>query len=152
MGRIKRIRIAKETMRITEQGFYYNQKGEKIMLETENGGTVYAVELYSPQTLQHLLEEEQSKDGWGQPGRTEACSFILADADSFAAAEGMEAPLVMNFANARHVGGGGRITTLLRKCSSNLNVVRKFLKNIQYFVEIYKILFYNKFRFGKENI
>ncbi len=105
MDKEDRIQMARETMQITKQGFYYNSNEKKVPLETENSRSVYAVNLYSPHTLQIIAEDDRDECFKRDFAASDYCTFYLVDADSFTAAQGMNSPLVMNFANAHYPGG-----------------------------------------------
>lgn len=91
------IAIAKETIRITEAGQY--PLGEKTVSLPDYDFT--AVTVISPETGEKLLASALNAEKYPEP-----CSIAVTTEDSFAAAARFEKPLVMNFANAHHAGGG----------------------------------------------
>lgn len=104
MTREDRAAIAKETMAITKQGFYINEKGKRVDLVAPGPRSIYAVDLYPPEKLQSIMDDD---DGFFSQSfcMPSSHSFYLVDADSFEAVS-FENTLVMNFANAHHPGGG----------------------------------------------
>lgn len=104
MTKADRKQIAQETIQITKQGFY--EKGNKrILLKAESFYSFHSVFVFSPEKLVEL--EEDKDDFFGKSFCvSKDCEIYLVDADSFEAAEGQRYPLVMNFANAIHPGGG----------------------------------------------
>ena len=91
------IQVAKETMRITEDGAY-EVSGRKV---TFNKDEHTDVKVYSPEDGEALLgrfPEFSLNDN--------ICRFTVMNSDSFEAAKDLEKPYVMNFANAHNPGGG----------------------------------------------
>lgn len=91
------IACARETLRIIEEK-KYQTPGREVSLSEMDAERVVVV---SPQAGEELLKEELSAyqlDG--------ACEITVINADSFQAARRFQNPLVMNFANAHHPGGG----------------------------------------------
>lgn len=93
MNRQIRKEIAKETLEITKNKYYY-MDGEKINLPGENYESVIPI---------HPDIVVNKKPFTGSAANTELC---IVEADSFTAAEGIKNCLVMNFANAHTPGGG----------------------------------------------
>ena len=91
------IQIAKESIRITKER-KYDYEGREVTLPN---GDLENVIVISPQMGERMLEEDLSPYY-----RDASCEFFVWNADSFQAARKLNAPLVMNFANA-HVAGGG---------------------------------------------
>ena len=94
MSRIDLIKVANETMRITEE-----------YMKESNDNSPLNVEVYSPKRLQDIeddVDEFFERSFFG----TEGAKFYVVNADSFEAASTIENPLVMNFANAHRPGGG----------------------------------------------
>lgn len=94
------IQIADETIKITSAG-KYEMEGKTIELPDLD---FKKVEVFSPEDGRKLLEEEIS----GYFGEN-LCEIEVTCEDSFAAARRLKNPLVMNFANAHHAGGGFRM-------------------------------------------
>ena len=94
---MKLIQTARETMAITKAG-NYSWKGEERVLPE---GDFRAVEVISPECGAELLGRDLSGALQG-----EMCRVEVTDEDSFLAAARLERPLVLNFANAHHPGGG----------------------------------------------
>lgn len=92
------IAIANETIAITAAGFY-ELDGRRIDLpETDYS----AVEVWSPEKGADLVAATAIPD-------SPLCGITVTTEDSFAAARRFDRPLVMNFANAHHAGGGFRL-------------------------------------------
>lgn len=94
---LKLIQVARETIGITKAG-RYSWKGEERVLPEGDFG---AVEVITPEYGVELLGRDFSGGLKGEMGRIE-----VTDEDSFRAAARLERPLVLNFANAHHPGGG----------------------------------------------
>ena len=90
------IQIAKESIRIAKER-KYDFQGQEVTLPN---GDLENVIVISPQMGERMLEEDLSPYY-----RDASCEFLVWNADSFQAARKLNAPLVMNFANA-HVAGG----------------------------------------------
>lgn len=88
------IAIAKETIKITKNGFYM-LSGKEIQLI---GGDHRAVDVYSPERGAALVRNIAISG--------DMCRVTVTTEDSFQAAHRYERPYVMNFANAHHAGGG----------------------------------------------
>ena len=102
MGRLYLRNIAKETIAITSEGGY-KCNGEYIELVGEDFSSV---EVLSPERLEEIEEDEDEFFERAFCG-SDGAAFYLIDCDSYEAANvGFSNPLVMNFANARHIGGG----------------------------------------------
>lgn len=94
------IQIAKETMRITEEG-KYRFDGREIFLPKEDYEEVIVI---TPEEGQEFLT-----NGISPYKSSEMCGIKVINADSFQAGREYDNPLVMNFANAHNPGGGFRI-------------------------------------------
>lgn len=94
------IQIAKETMRITEEG-KYRFGGREIFLPKEDYEEVIVI---TPEEGQEFLA-----NGISSYKSSEMCGIKVINADSFQAGREYDNPLVMNFANAHNPGGGFRI-------------------------------------------
>lgn len=108
MPREDRVEIAKETRKITKQGFYFTSDGKRVELRPKGPRTLYAVDLYSPEKLQAIVND---KEFFAKtfPEEEEDPIFLLTDTDSFTGAlttSDTASCLVLNFANAHHPGGG----------------------------------------------
>lgn len=104
MSRAELVELAQETIRITEDGYYY-KKGIRVILPRNINHYFFSdVVVLSPEKV---LEIEQDDEFFVSCIRTSAeAGIYLVDSDSFEAAFELENPLVMNFANALHPGGG----------------------------------------------
>lgn len=91
------VQIARETMKITGEGRYL---ASGLEVEFDNAG-VKKVIVITPEMGEQLTSEDFSAADTGR-----MCRISVVNDDSFAASEGLNKPLVMNFANA-HVPGGG---------------------------------------------
>ena len=96
MDRQINMKIAEETMRITKQG-WYEKNGRKIELPNVDYSRVIVIDPLEGDSFEDLvitnIDDINGK-------------IYIVEADSFAAADGMEKCLVMNFANAHTPGGG----------------------------------------------
>lgn len=91
------IAIAKDTIRITQAG-EYQCGGQTVRLPDCDAS---AVTVITPDMGAKLLETVPDVEKCVPP-----CSITVTTEDSFSAAQRFEKPLVMNFANAHHAGGG----------------------------------------------
>lgn len=84
---------------------YYELNGNRIELVHRSNASFTDVEVFDTEKLDAIRADADDYFDctFIEP---DSCSFFLVDADSFQAAAGLENPLVMNFANARHPGGG----------------------------------------------
>lgn len=104
MNRENLIQIAKETMQITNRGFYkINDK--KIDLIHSKDKDFESVVVYTPEKLKMMMDEKENILKNSKQNRKK-CKFYLLDADSFEVAKGFEDALVMNFASPTRAGGG----------------------------------------------
>ena len=90
------IKLARETMNITERG-EYEVEGRKIKLCVDNP---QSVEVFDKERLEAASAAARELPDAG------GCEIRVVNGDSFECAAGLERPLVMNFANAHHAGGG----------------------------------------------
>lgn len=96
--------LAKETIHITKEG-YYKLYGKNVSLKKDTDGNFDDVIVLSPSKLQSIIDDEDDffeKSFYGYSN----CEFYLLQCDSYEVATEMNRPLVMNFANAIHPGGG----------------------------------------------
>jgi len=94
-------KIAKETLDITNKR-YYDLNGIRVDLV---GTEFNSVTVLSPESLKAIEDDDDEffeQSFWG----TDGAKFSVFNCDSFEAASMYDRPLVMNFANAIHVGGG----------------------------------------------
>ena len=96
MGQKERRIVAAETLRITAQG-YYKKDRQTIKLLGTNFDAVEVITLPAAKNAAHNFTPDKNSDG---------AHIYVVETDSFAAAEGVENCLVMNFANAHTPGGG----------------------------------------------
>lgn len=94
---MNRIAIAKETIRITELG-KYEVNGKTVALPAQDFAQTA---VYSPERGAALVQAFTPREG------AALCRIAVTNEDSFSAARALGGvPLVMNFANAHHAGGG----------------------------------------------
>lgn len=94
---MKLIQAAREAIGITKAGRYLWKGEERVLPEGDFG----AVEVVSPECGGELLGRVFPRTRKG-----EMCQIEETEEDSFLAAARLERPLVLNFANAHHPGGG----------------------------------------------
>ena len=96
--------IAEDTLKLIEQGFYYNSKNEKVEIAALIQYSVNNTNLYTPEQLGSLLSTivvtGQAKTAF------EVTNETTLDAARRLAAEGEEDILCLNFASAKNPGGG----------------------------------------------
>lgn len=103
MDRTELIKIAEQTLQITTRG-NYTKGSRKVKLPTRDSSGFNKAILFDPSKVQALMEKAENLSGCCC-GDKKSIIYLL-DADSLEAAEGLKNPLVMNFANAIHPGGG----------------------------------------------
>ncbi len=105
MGNYRLAEMAKETLQIAKQGYYY-LGGNKIMLTKINGMYAYHDVFVVDEQILNEIEDDEDEFFENSFCGTTGADFFLVDGDSYQVASGFEHPLVMNFANAIHPGGG----------------------------------------------
>lgn len=94
------IKVAKETMAITDTGTYEVSGRKVVFNKKEHTGVI----VYSPGDGDMLIKKDMSNIM-----RDRVCNIRVVNADSFEAARDMDNPYVMNFANAHNPGGGFKL-------------------------------------------
>lgn len=108
-GREVRSRIAKETLDILEQGFYYRSDGYKVPIQAEAESAIRGSVLYKPVALPAVKQEAVARlelDRRAEPAIEVTDESTLAAARRLVQVEGMENVACLNFASAKHPGGG----------------------------------------------
>lgn len=105
MGNYRLAEMAKETLQIAKQGYYYLD-GKKIELTKINSVYVYDDVLVLDEDRLDEIEDDEDEFFERCFYATNGANFYLVDGDSYQVAYEFEHPLVMNFANAIHLGGG----------------------------------------------
>lgn len=108
-GREVRSRIAKETLDILEQGFYYRSDGYKVPVQAEAESAIRGSVLYKPVALPAVKQEAAARlelDRRAEPAIEVTDESTLAAARRLVQVEGMENVACLNFASAKHPGGG----------------------------------------------
>lgn len=104
MENYKLAEMAKETLKIAKQGYYYLD-GKKIALTKNNVMDAYNDVMVLDEEKLSVIEN--NKDEFLENfSTTNGANFYLIEGDSYQIAYEFEHPLVMNFANAIHPGGG----------------------------------------------
>ena len=105
MSNYKLTEMAKETLHIAKQRYYYLD-GKKIELTKANSmydyDDVFVLDEDKLNKIEYDEDEFFERSFYG----TNGANFYLVDGDSYQVAYRFEHPLVMNFANAIHPGGG----------------------------------------------
>ena len=91
------ISVAKESIRITEEGYYVTPSGEVRLPKIDYGRVV----VISPEEGEKLISRP-----FPEEDKLRAGVIKVINADSYRAASQYKYPLVMNFANAHNPGGG----------------------------------------------
>ncbi|GAA4107540.1 TIGR02452 family protein [Aquimarina addita] len=104
MQKILRKITAKETLKITEQGFYINEKEEKVDIEEIQKEAVEGTKFYTSAVLDTLLTNQELRG-------TYTTSFEVVDETTIhsiqrLASLGFSDPMCLNFASAKNPGGG----------------------------------------------
>lgn len=105
MGNYRLTEMAKETLQIANQGYYYLD-GKKIELTKINGMYAYDDVFVLDEDRLNEIEDDENEFFERCLYATNGANFYLVDGDSYQVAYEFEYPLVMNFANAIHPGGG----------------------------------------------
>ena len=100
MTRQDLIKIGKETIEITEKGYYYKNNKQIRLPEKDYA----SIEVYNRKKLTDILDDADDYFEYFYAPKTH--SIYIENMDSFEAAKKYYRPLVMNFANAHHPGGG----------------------------------------------
>ncbi|WP_108801702.1 TIGR02452 family protein [Aquimarina sp. Aq107] len=95
---------AKETLDITEQGFYINTKQEKIVISEIQKNAIYGTKFYDTKELDELLIESDTIDNY-------KTSFEVVEETTIGSIQrlvslGFSNPMCLNFASAKNPGGG----------------------------------------------
>jgi uncharacterized protein (TIGR02452 family) len=105
MKKADRIKTANNTLEIIKTGEYTNQKGELVLIEDFQKTAEKSTKVYTPQWLDLVMETATIQR------YHETTEYELTDESTLAAARRLygsskEAPLALNFASAKHPGGG----------------------------------------------
>lgn len=93
--------IAGETLKIITEG-EYEVNNRIVVLPQKESVRFSTVEVFSPDKSRRWLTPDSIWDY----KQAKMCRFIVTNEDSFRAAERLKEPMVLNFASARHPGGG----------------------------------------------
>ena len=93
--------VAGETLKIITEG-EYKVNGRAVALPQKEGCRFSTVQVYSPDKCKRWLDPETLQSF----KQEKMCRFTVTNEDSFRAAERLKEPMVLNFASARHPGGG----------------------------------------------
>lgn len=93
--------IAGETLKIITEG-EYEVNNRTVVLPQKESVRFSTVEVFSPDKSRRWLTPDSIRDY----KQAKMCRFTVTNEDSFRAAERLKEPMVLNFASARHPGGG----------------------------------------------
>ncbi|MEA1051273.1 TIGR02452 family protein [Lamprobacter modestohalophilus] len=99
------VELAEQTLAIQDQGAYQAPSGRRVEIAGQQAKAVDRTRLYTPEDLIQL-------DGQAMATRAQTTQITVTEEKTQAAVrrlvqdEGIEDPVVLNFASARHVGGG----------------------------------------------
>lgn len=96
---------ADETLALLEAGHFIAPDGRRIELHDEQARAVRGTRLYSPEQASALLASRASSDG-GRPQIEVTGETTQIAARRLVLDEGVDDPLLLNFASARNPGGG----------------------------------------------
>ena len=105
MGDIKLANMAQETIKITKKGYYLIEDKKVNLVHNSANEDFSNVIVLDENKLKSIIEDEDEFFERSFCG-SEGAKMFLVDADSFQAAQPFNNVLVMNFANALHIGGG----------------------------------------------
>lgn len=106
MSKSKRTEIAKDTLKIIENGYFENPIGTQIQISDLQNFTEQNTKLYRPEELDLLIQNSPSENQKYSETKYEVTGETTLDAVRRLAAEGEEKILCLNFASARNPGGG----------------------------------------------
>lgn len=106
MSKSKRTEIAKDTLKIIEQGYFENTNGDKIKIAELQAYAEKNTKLYRPDELMELIQVLPKQGQRYDETIFEVTSETTLDAVRRLASEGTENILALNFASARNPGGG----------------------------------------------
>ncbi|NVM29554.1 MAG: TIGR02452 family protein [Candidatus Helarchaeota archaeon] len=109
MNRSKRAKIARETLKILEDGFYFNKRNERINIEEELKYAVKHSIHYKPEMFNELFSKRDNI--LNQDSSSSKTDFEVTNETTLGAVrrqinEGQENILCLNFASAKNPGGG----------------------------------------------
>ena len=93
--------IAGESLKIITEG-EYEVNNRTVILPQKESVRFSMVEVFSPDKSRRWLTPDTIRDY----KQAKMCRFTVTNEDSFRAAERLKEPMVLNFASARHPGGG----------------------------------------------
>lgn len=103
-NRSQRVKIAEETLKILEQGYYKNSQGTKISLSQELANAIQTSVLYRPDDLgQQVITEQDIGD---RPVIEVTSESSLEAAKRLVVTEKRSDTVCLNFASAKNPGGG----------------------------------------------
>ena len=103
-NRSQRVKIAEETLKILEQGFYKNAQGTKISLSQELADAIEHSVLYRPDDLRQQVITKQ--DNIARPAIEVTSESSLEAAQRLVVTEKRSDTICLNFASAKNPGGG----------------------------------------------
>ena len=104
MNDLNLVKIAEETIEIIKQGHY--KKGKKQVDLITASYTKFSDVIVLDTDRLYAIKEDDDDFFENSFYGTQGASIYIVEADSLEAAEGLNHPLVMNFANAHRPGGG----------------------------------------------
>lgn len=103
-NRSQRVKIAEETLKILEQGYYKNSQGTKISLSQELANAIQTSVLYRPDDLGQQVITGQ--DNEARPVIEVTSESSLEAAQRLVVTEKRSDTVCLNFASAKNPGGG----------------------------------------------
>lgn len=102
---VLRIAIAKDTLKIIQQGFFLAPDQTQISIRAQQEFAVANTKCYSPESSDQLIKERVSQK-LSQPTQIEVNRETTLDATRQLLAEGYDDVVCLNFASAKNPGGG----------------------------------------------
>jgi uncharacterized protein (TIGR02452 family) len=96
--------VGKETVEVVKRGEYRAPSGRSVSIAAEVSGAVAGTVLYRPQELELLVESRVG--GTGAPQISVTAESTADAAKRLVQDEGVARVVALNFASARHAGGG----------------------------------------------
>ncbi|PKV50048.1 uncharacterized protein (TIGR02452 family) [Aquimarina sp. MAR_2010_214] len=95
---------AKETLKITEQGFYINEIGDKVSIQEEQNAAVRGTKYYSSDKLDEILDNLKFESEYET--LFQVVEETTIQSVERVVGEGYLNPMCLNFASAKNPGGG----------------------------------------------
>lgn len=102
------IQVAKDNTKIVEDGFYELPSGEKVSLSDDLDTAIESTWMYTPDELHGLMQKKYTTSGGisEHPPKIEVIEGKSGEVSRQVALQDETTPMLLNFASAKHAGGG----------------------------------------------